>query len=114
MSFNLTVVLSQLWNRGHHVQPGKCSHASVLAVVCVYKSGHWRWGSALKDTKQCESVNNIIVNFNAKRQKRPYHLTTAPRELLTVRLQPNQDQKQHECFQLPNPCQYSQKVQSAE
>lgn len=82
MSFNLTVVLSQLLNRGHHMYSfGSSGGRCTLCVDagsqcrCVYKSSYSCWDFALKKIKQYESIH-YIIHLSRKTTRPP--TTTQP------------------------------------
>lgn len=82
MSFNLTVVLSQLLNRGRHMYSfGSSGGRCTLCVEagsqcrCVYKSSYSCWDFACKKIKQYESMHCIIhLSRKTTQQHSPYHL----------------------------------------
>lgn len=89
MSFNLTVVLSQLLNRGRHMHSsgssgGRCTLcvAAGSQCRCVYKSSYSCWDFALKKIKQYESIRGVAATLftsagrqpDHQQQRSPYHL----------------------------------------
>ncbi len=80
MSFNLTVVLSQLLNRGRHMC--SCGSVAVHSVCsccrCVYESSYSCWDLALKKKNsrypRTQRPGYIIHLSGGKKQHSPYHL----------------------------------------
>lgn len=112
MSFNLTVVLSQLWNRGRQ-WPGCTSAFAIDADVFINQAT----GAGVQLWKRRNSVNPSATTLLTSARKDKQDLITSPslhvsfvcrklwgRPLTVIK-------KQRESFQLPNPFQYCQKVQ---
>ncbi len=72
MSFNLTVVLSQLLNRGRHMY--SCGSGAVYSVCacqcrCVYKSSYSCWDLALKKKSSVNPYTTSQLHYSPQRGK---------------------------------------------